>query len=103
MKVLNLSESLLSNLLSDWEVLEPPVEDACTQLQWWVIMLLNLIVFQLDKKEMKKCLWCYKYFKDENPFLDFPPTEIITADNVVQYGNYKYPDVYYIIELLRYT
>ncbi|CAG8757259.1 hypothetical protein RIR_jg5125.t1 [Rhizophagus irregularis DAOM 181602=DAOM 197198] len=84
MKVLNLSESLLSNLLSDWEVLEPPVEDACTQLQWW-------------------CLWCYKYFKDENPFLDFPPTEIITADNVVQYGNYKYPDVYYIIELLRYT
>ncbi|UZO07797.1 uncharacterized protein OCT59_028072 [Rhizophagus irregularis] len=54
MKVLNLSESLLSNLLSDWEVLEPPVEDACTQLQWWVIMLLNLIVFQLDKKEMKK-------------------------------------------------
>ncbi|CAB5205530.1 unnamed protein product [Rhizophagus irregularis] len=95
MKVLNLSESLLSNLLSDWEVLEPPVEDACTQLQWNEKGSQN--------RNTSWCLWCYKYFKDENPFLDFPPTEIITANNVVQYGNYKHPDVCYIIELFRYT
>ena len=38
-----------------------------------------------------------------NPFLDSPPPEITTADNVVRDGDYKHPDVCYIIELLRYT
>ncbi|CAG8655454.1 5541_t:CDS:10, partial [Paraglomus brasilianum] len=85
------TESLLSNLPLDWEVLEPPVERCLHSIA------------RLDKKGLKKTLTTANKVEDENPFLDSPPTEITTADNVVQDGDYKHPDVCYIIELLRYT
>ncbi|CAB4405368.1 unnamed protein product [Rhizophagus irregularis] len=53
--------------------------------------------------KIRKILTTSNKVEDENPFLDSPPTEITTADNVVQDGDYKHPDVCYIIELLRYT
>ncbi|CAG8705149.1 2964_t:CDS:10 [Funneliformis mosseae] len=88
---LNLSESLLSNLPSDWEVLEPPAERCLHSIA------------MLDKKGLKKILTTSNKCEDENPFLDSPPTEITTIDNFFQDGDYKHPDVYYIIELLHYT
>ncbi|CAI2201853.1 18022_t:CDS:2, partial [Funneliformis geosporum] len=107
---LNLSESLLSNLPSDWEVLEPPAERCLHSIA------------MLDKKGLKKVaktvihhgvcgainkvrkiLTTSNKVEDENPFLGSPPTEITTTDNFFQDGDYKHPDVCYIIELLHYT
>ncbi|CAG8698449.1 12996_t:CDS:2, partial [Funneliformis mosseae] len=107
---LNLSESLLSNLPSDWDVLEPPVERCL------------LSIAMLDKKGLKKVaktvmhhgvcgainkirkvLTTSNKVEDENPFLDSPHTEITISDSIVQDDDYKHPDVCYTIELLRYT
>ncbi|CAG8648577.1 4112_t:CDS:2 [Paraglomus brasilianum] len=52
--------------------------------------------------KIRKILTTSNKVEDENPFLDSPPTEITTADNFVQDGDYKHPDVCYIIELLCY-
>ncbi|GBC43172.2 hypothetical protein GLOIN_2v1882520 [Rhizophagus irregularis DAOM 181602=DAOM 197198] len=115
-------ESLLSNLPSDWKVLEPPVERCLHSIAtvgnyvkylyalFQFIML--TIVFQLDKKGLKKVaktvihhsicdainkiqkiLTTSNKVEDENPFLNSHLLKSPTADNIVQDGDYKHPDV----------
>ncbi|CAB4473347.1 unnamed protein product [Rhizophagus irregularis] len=93
-------ESLLSNLPSDWEVLEPPVERCLHSIA------------TLDKKGLKKVaktvihhsicdaintiqkiLTTSNKVEDENPFLNSHLLKSPTADNIVQDGDYKHPDV----------
>ncbi|CAG8649461.1 5257_t:CDS:2, partial [Paraglomus brasilianum] len=104
------TESLLSNLPSDWEVLEPPVERCLHSIATLDKKGLKKVAKTVMHhgvcgaiKKIRKILTTSNKVEDENPFLDSPPTEITTADNIVQGGDYKHPDVCYIIELLRYT
>ena len=42
--------------------------------------------------------------ENENPFLDSPSIDNATSDDkIIQEVDYNHPDVYYILELLRYT
>ncbi|CAG8753575.1 9251_t:CDS:2, partial [Rhizophagus irregularis] len=91
--------SLLSNLPSDWKVLEPPVERCLHSIA------------TLDKKGLKKVaktvihhsicdainkiqkiLTTSNKVEDENPFLNSHLLKSPTADNIVQDGDYKHPD-----------
>ncbi|CAG8785939.1 15606_t:CDS:2, partial [Acaulospora morrowiae] len=96
---LNLSECLLSNLPSDWDVLEPPVERCLHSIAMLDTKGLKKIAKTMihygvrgSINKIRKILTTSNKVEYENPFLDSPPTEIATADNIVQDGDYKHPD-----------
>ncbi|CAG8456502.1 10196_t:CDS:2 [Cetraspora pellucida] len=96
---LSLRETLLSNLSTDWKVLEPPVERCLHFIE------------MLDKKGLKKVAKTVVYHgvcgairkirkisatsnktEEENPFLASPVTEITIFDDVIQDGDVDHPD-----------
>ncbi|KAF0354456.1 hypothetical protein F8M41_014991 [Gigaspora margarita] len=111
----SLKETLLSDLPSDWKVLEPPVERCLRS----IAMLDENGLKKVAKitvyygicgaiKKIRKILATSIKIEEDNPFLvssatEITATEITTSNDIIKDEDAYHPDVRYIIELLRYT
>ncbi|RIB22565.1 hypothetical protein C2G38_2033470 [Gigaspora rosea] len=95
---ISLKETLLSDLLSDWKVLEPPVERCMHSIaivdENGLKKVAKTAIYHGicgAIKEIQMILGTSNKIEEDNPFLVSPATEITTSNDVIKDGDTYHP------------